>query len=140
MRLQKHCKLANCSLAKVNKRFCALHQEQQATQLDLSHKLLSCDITVVNQTGVFDMEVLYCIYPNAGTRDEKLLQAGLFSSSFKKIETVFTFSLLDDFLADNLGCKTTVQQYFSKLQSITNQMFPENVPVCYDYFYNMAHS
>lgn len=97
-------------------------------------------LTVVNQTGVFDMEVLYCICPNAGARDEQLLQAGLFSSSFKQIETVFTFSVLDDFLADNLECKTTAQQYFSKLQSITNRMFPDNVPVCFDYFYNMAHS
>jgi CxC2 like cysteine cluster associated with KDZ transposases len=87
-------------------------------------------ITVVNQTGVFDMEVLYCICPNAGARDEQLLQSGLFPASFKQIETAFTFSVLDDFLTDNLECKTTAQQYYSKLQSITNRMFPDHVPVC----------
>jgi hypothetical protein len=87
-------------------------------------------ITVVNQTGVFDMEVLYCICPNAGARDEQLLQSGLFPASFKQIETAFTFSVLDDFLTDNLECKTTAQQYYSKLQSITNRMFPGHVPVC----------
>jgi hypothetical protein len=64
-------------------------------------------ITVVNQTGVFDMEILYCICPNAGARDEQLLQSTLFPSSFKQIETAFTFSVLDDFLTDNLECKTT---------------------------------
>jgi hypothetical protein len=88
-------------------------------------------LTVVHQTGVFDMEVLFCICPNAGPDDEQLLQWGLFPSSFKQIETVFTFSVLDEFLTDNLECKTTAQQYYSKLQSITNQMFPDNVPVCH---------
>ncbi|KAI9443063.1 hypothetical protein H4582DRAFT_2054158 [Lactarius indigo] len=85
-------------------------------------------ITVVNQTGVFDMDVLFCICPNAGANDEQLLQAGIFPSTFKQIETAFTFSVLDDFLADNLECKTTAQQYYSKLQSITNRMFPDHVP------------
>jgi CxC2 like cysteine cluster associated with KDZ transposases len=87
-------------------------------------------LTVVHQSGVFDMEVLFCICPNAGENDEQLLHAGLFSSSFKQIETAFTFSVLDDFLLDNLECKTTAQQYYSKLQSITNRMFPDLVPVC----------
>ncbi|KAH8979996.1 hypothetical protein EDB86DRAFT_2835619 [Lactarius hatsudake] len=88
-------------------------------------------ITMVNQTGVFEMEVLFCVCPNAGTNDEQLLQAGIFPSTFRHIETAFTFSVLDDFLANNLECKTTAQQYYSKLQSITNQMFPDNVPNLY---------
>ena len=44
MRLQKHRKLANRSLAKVNKRFRALRQEQQVTQVKPSREPLSCDI------------------------------------------------------------------------------------------------
>lgn len=87
-------------------------------------------ITAVHYTGVFDLEVLYCICPNASDTDEQLLQAQMLPSSFKNIETVFTFQVLDDFLTDNLECKTTAQQYFSKLQSVTNRMFPDNVPVC----------
>ena len=89
-------------------------------------------LTVVHQSGVFEMEVLYCICPNAGQKDEQLLQSGMFPSSFKQIETVFTFSVLDEFLTDNLECKTTAQQYFSKLQSITNRIFPHTVPVCFN--------
>ena len=46
-RLCKHCKLANCSLAKINKRFLTLHQEQQLTQAKSSHELLSCDIVSI---------------------------------------------------------------------------------------------
>jgi hypothetical protein len=87
-------------------------------------------ITAVHNTGVFNLEILYCICPNASDRGEQLLQAQMFPSSIKNIETVFTSSVLDDFLVDNLECKTTAQQYFSKLRSITNRMFPDNVPVC----------
>ena len=42
-RLQEHCKLANCSLAKVNKHFWVLCQEQQALAKQ-SHELLSHDM------------------------------------------------------------------------------------------------
>jgi hypothetical protein len=86
-------------------------------------------LTIVHQTGVFDMELLFCICPNAGPDDEQLLQCGLFPSSFKQIEAVFTISMLDEYLIDNLECKTTAQQYYSKLQCITNRMFPDNVQV-----------
>ena len=87
-------------------------------------------ITAVHQSRVFEMEILYCICPNAADSNEQLIQSGLFPSSYKQIETAFTFSVLDDFLTDNLECKTTAQQYYSKLQSITNRMFPGSVPVC----------
>ena len=76
------------------------------------------------------MEILYCICPNAADRDEQLIHSGLFPSSYKQIKTVFTFAVFDDFLTDNLECRTTAQQYYSKLQSITNHMFPGSVPVC----------
>ena len=88
-------------------------------------------MTIVHQSGVFNMELLFCICPNAPARDEQLLHAGIFPSSLKQIETGFTFSVLDDFLLDNLECKTTAQQYYSKLQHITNVLFPDNVPVGY---------
>ena len=91
-------------------------------------------ITVVHQSGIFDMEILYCICSNAVNKDEQLMNAGLFPSSFKQIETAFTFAVLDDFLTDNLECKTTAQQYYSKLQSITNRMFPDSVPVSWHAF------
>ncbi len=87
-------------------------------------------LTVVNTTGISEMEILHCICPDAMLGHEQLLQAGLLPSSFEEPETAFTFSVLDDFLADNLECKTTAQQYYSKLQNITNKMFPYRVLVC----------
>lgn len=88
------------------------------------------------------MEALFCICENASDPGEQLIRAQMLPSSFNNIETVFTFAVLDDFLTDNLECKTTAQQYFSKLQSLTNKMFPDRVPVCYaiHYFLNLLYA
>jgi hypothetical protein len=90
-------------------------------------------LTVVDRSGVFDMEIIFCICSGGDDTDEQLLRAGLFPATFKQIETLFTFSVLGDFLADNLECKTTAQQYYSKLQSMTSKMFPHSVPVCFKF-------
>ncbi len=87
-------------------------------------------LAVVNTTSISEIEIVHCICPDAMLRHEQLLQAGLLPSSFEEPETAFTFSVLDDFLAHNLECKTTAQQYYSTLQNITNKMFPYCVPVC----------
>jgi CxC2 like cysteine cluster associated with KDZ transposases len=87
-------------------------------------------LIVVDRNGVFDQEILFCVCTNNHNRDEQLLENGLFPATFKSIKTVFTFAVLDDFLQDNLECKTTAQQYYSKLQNMTNKMFPNLVPAC----------
>lgn len=89
--------------------------------------------TVAHRTGIFDTEIIFCVCPNSSDTDEQLLRSSLFPATFKQIETLFTFSVLDDFLIDNLECKTTAQQYYAKLQSITSKMFPDGVPVCSGY-------
>ena len=85
--------------------------------------------TIVDCAGVFDMVAIFCVCSGAATTEEQLFRAGLFPATFKQIETLLTFSVLEDFLTDNLECKTTAQQYYSKLQSMTSKMFPNNVPV-----------
>ena len=86
-------------------------------------------MVIVDQHGVFNMEVLFCICSDRQKKDEQLVRAGLFPATFKQIETLFTYAVLDDFLANNLECKTTAQQFYSKLQSMTSSMFPHHVPV-----------
>ena len=86
-------------------------------------------ITIVDRSGIFNMEIVFCVCPNGGKEEVQLLQAGLFPATFKQIETVFTHTVLDDFLRDNLECKTTAQQYYSKLQMATSKMFPNTIPV-----------
>jgi hypothetical protein len=97
-------------------------------------------ITVADRNGVFDMEVVFCVCSDTDNKDEQLLRSGLFPATFKSIKTLFTFSVLDDFLKDNLESKTTAQQYYSKLQSTTSRMFPTLVPACYHPFCFYASS
>ncbi|KAH8982005.1 hypothetical protein EDB86DRAFT_2767745, partial [Lactarius hatsudake] len=88
-------------------------------------------LTIVDRSGIFEMEAVFCVCSETDNQDEQLLQSGLFPVTFKQIRTLFTFSVLDDFLNDNLECKTTAQQYYSKLQSLTSRMFPSLVPNMY---------
>ncbi|KAH9038693.1 hypothetical protein EDB85DRAFT_1860301 [Lactarius pseudohatsudake] len=95
--------------------------------------------TVVDRGGIFDMEVVFCICSELDNTDEQLLQAGLFPATFKQIETLVTFSVLEDFLVDNLECKTTAQQFYAKLQNMTSKMFPNNVPNRYKQLLRASH-
>ncbi|KAI6101880.1 hypothetical protein F5141DRAFT_1065834 [Pisolithus sp. B1] len=45
----------------------------------------------------------------------QLLHTKLFLSTFEKPSTAFTFAVLDDFLRDNLECRTSGMNYYSKL-------------------------
>lgn len=57
------------------------------------------------------------------------MMAGLFPATFRDPKTAFTFQVLTDFHLENLECKTTPSQYFSRLRRLTNDEFPNTVPV-----------
>jgi hypothetical protein len=57
------------------------------------------------------------------------MRAGLFPAMFHNPKTAFTFQVLEEFHLDNLECKTTPSQFFSCLQRLTNEEFPNTVPV-----------
>jgi hypothetical protein len=59
----------------------------------------------------------------------QLMMAGLFPATFRNPKTAFTFRVLEDFHLDNLECKTTPSQFFSRLRRLTNDEFPNMVPV-----------
>ena len=59
----------------------------------------------------------------------QLMMAGLFPATFHNPKTAFTFRVLEDFHLDNLECKTTPSQFFSRLRRLTNDEFPNTVPV-----------
>ncbi|KAH9005466.1 hypothetical protein EDB86DRAFT_2825116 [Lactarius hatsudake] len=87
--------------------------------------------TIVDRSGIFEMEAVICVCSETDNQDEQLFRSGLFPVTFKQIRTLFTFSVLDDFLNDNLECKTTAQQYYSKLQSIFNRKVSYQKQCCY---------
>ncbi|KAG1740442.1 uncharacterized protein EDB91DRAFT_1082000 [Suillus paluster] len=58
----------------------------------------------------------------------QLFQTGLFPASFTRPKTAFTFSVLDNFLLDNLECGTSAMNYYSKIRRLTSSIFPLMVP------------
>ena len=86
-------------------------------------------ITVVDRSGVHEIGISWCCCREAPERDMQLMMAGLFPATFRNPKTVFTFQVLEDFHLDNLECKTTPSQFFSRLRRLTNDEFPNTVPV-----------
>lgn len=86
-------------------------------------------MTIVDRNGVHKIGVHWCQCPNAEPKDIQLLRLGLYSVSYKDPKTTFTTQVLDDFLIDNLECKTSASNYHSKLRKTTSNAFPHTVPV-----------
>jgi hypothetical protein len=86
-------------------------------------------ITVVDRSGVHEIGVSWCSCPEAPERDMQLMMAGLFPATSRNPKTAFTFRVLEDLHLDNLECKTTPSQFFSRLRRLTNDEFPNTVPV-----------
>jgi hypothetical protein len=53
----------------------------------------------------------------------------LYPSSVDQPQTAFTFTLLEYFQIDGLECKTSASNFFNKLRRLTDNWFPERVPV-----------
>jgi hypothetical protein len=86
-------------------------------------------ITVVDRSGIHEIGVSWCHCPEAPDHDMQLMMAGLFPATFRNPKTAFTFRVLEDFHLDNLECKTTSSTFFSRLRRLTNDEFPNTVPV-----------
>lgn len=86
-------------------------------------------ITVIDRSGIHEIGVRWCCCPDAPERDMQLMAAGLFPASFRNPRTAFTFRVLEEFHLDNLECKTTPSQFFSRIRRLTSDEFPNTVPV-----------
>jgi hypothetical protein len=89
------------------------------------------EVVVVDCSGVHRIPIVWCTCSATDTnrrRDLDLLAIGLYPASFHRIQTVFTFDVLDDFLLQNLECKTSALNYYSKLRRITSNTFPSSAP------------
>jgi len=86
-------------------------------------------LVIVDVSGVHHLGVEFCRCQNALSHEEQLMALGLFPATFDHPQMAFTFNVLDNFLLDNLECKTTASNYYSKLRRLTNSSFPQLVPV-----------
>lgn len=85
-------------------------------------------VTIVDVTGIHELPLLDCACMPVQDPDRDFMAISLFPGSFRRVKTLFTFGLLDDFRMSNLECKTTPYQYYQKLRRITCSAFPATVP------------
>jgi hypothetical protein len=110
------------------------HQDERMKEIidDTEADLLPHDttpMTIIHSSGVFMHNMAWCHCPGSNPQHLQLLRAGLFPASSTWPRTVFTFEVLDHFLIDALECKTSARSFFEKLTWLTNNAFPDTVPV-----------
>ena len=91
-------------------------------------------LTYVHTNGVHQLPTSFCKCSGAPSEELQLLRMGFFPSTSVTPQTSFTFQLLDDYLLENLECKTSALHYFSKLRRMTSKAFPNLVKVCNEAF------
>jgi hypothetical protein len=86
-------------------------------------------LIVVDSSGVHHLPVVWCkCKDDENRKDLQLLQMGYYPASFRSTRTVFTFSVLNEFLISNLECKTPAMSFYAKLRRLTSKAFPNSVP------------
>ena len=91
-------------------------------------------MTIVHTNGIFTHEISWCHCHGADSKSWhlELLRERLFPASITRPKTAFSFEVLDHFLIDALECKTSAMSFYQKLKRITNNAFPEQLPVSSD--------
>ncbi|KAG2064161.1 hypothetical protein BDR04DRAFT_1036051 [Suillus decipiens] len=73
-------------------------------------------MTVVDTLGLHSLMIRFCQCTNSLSPNMQLFKTGLFSASFTLPKTAFTFAVLDDFLLDNLECRTLAMNYYNNIR------------------------
>jgi hypothetical protein len=89
------------------------------------------EMTLIHVNGVFQHCVRFCRCQGAIPEHEQLFTHRLFSSSFDRPVTAFTLDVLEYYGIDAMECKTSAQSFFHKLRRVTNNAFPDELPVSF---------
>lgn len=88
-------------------------------------------VRVIHTNGFHYMPLVYCDCQGRENTHSDLMAVGILPSSFKRYQTVFTHSVLEDFRLTSLECKASAYQYNQKLCRQTSSMFPDEYPNLY---------
>jgi len=94
-------------------------------------------MTLIHVNGIFEHYVRFCRCQGAASEHEQLFCNRLFPSTFERPETAFTLDVLDYYGIDALECKTSALSFFQKLRRVTNNAFPDEVPVGRLFYFNL---
>uniref|UniRef100_A0A0W0FE61 CxC2-like cysteine cluster KDZ transposase-associated domain-containing protein n=1 Tax=Moniliophthora roreri TaxID=221103 RepID=A0A0W0FE61_MONRR len=93
----------------------------------------------MHTNGITDILVNFCFCSEHLDDFEQLLDLRLFPATVKRVETVFSFELLDEFHLHTLTNKKAVFDYYDALQHKTNLVLPQNAPNCYQLLIRVSH-
>lgn len=93
------------------------------TSCNLSH------FTLVDANGVHQTSIAYCKCPTGGDHVDQLLGAQIFPATVDQPATGFTFTLLRLFHLICLHSKKSAYDFCEALRHLTNNAFPDTVPV-----------
>ncbi|EAU81827.2 hypothetical protein CC1G_12943 [Coprinopsis cinerea okayama7 len=85
-------------------------------------------VTVVHQNGIHHLPFHFCTCVEGEEDEYQLLRMGFYPATSTDVRTVFTFTMLDDYLLETIECYTSTYHYYSKLKRATNEPFPDTVP------------
>jgi hypothetical protein len=97
-------------------------------------------MVLIHVNGVFEHCVRFCRCRGATSEHEQLFCHRLFPSTFDRPETAFSLDVLDYYGIDAMECKTSAQSFFQKLRRVTNNAFPDEVPVSLRFNFNFPFS
>jgi hypothetical protein len=86
-------------------------------------------MVLIHINGVFRHSVRFCRCQGAIPEHEQLFTHRLFPSSFDRPQTAFTLEVLDYYAIDAMECKTSAHSFFQKLRRVTDNAFPDELPV-----------
>ncbi|GLB43470.1 hypothetical protein LshimejAT787_1303830 [Lyophyllum shimeji] len=96
-----------------------------------------CITVIVHVNGVHRALIEYC-YCKLVSDAEQLVRARLFPLTMKHPETAMTFAVLKHFHISNLTSKKSAYDYAKTFTSLTNNAFPQKVPVtCIEVSFNI---
>ncbi|KAF8802333.1 hypothetical protein BYT27DRAFT_7112690 [Phlegmacium glaucopus] len=98
-----------------------------ATAVPLANALNNTYVRVIHTNGVHHLALATCSCTGMQGLPEDLIHAGLMPTSFKRVRTIFTLAVLDQFRYSNLEMKASAYQFFEMLRRITMPMTPAKV-------------
>lgn len=98
------------------------------------------NFVVVHTNGIHHWRILYCDCKASLCSQDRALQlirSRLFPPTLNIPQTVFSFCVLDDFHRHSLSAKFSAYDYFDALTKHTDAAFPQHVPVCCHFLYDV---
>jgi hypothetical protein len=84
---------------------------------------------IVHTNGIHHTQIEYCHCSTAPTEALQLTSSGFFPATMDRPETAFTFALLKNFHVHTLTSKKSAYDFVSALQKLTDNAFPQRIPV-----------